>query len=163
MSYASNDQITARSTKFIAGATDAQFAAGKAFADRRINSRLAPRYHVPFADDNVPDEIQEIAADIAAYFILLDRFQNGAQNIPLEYAKELLDRGEEEIKLLIAGDSGLVGGDETTDLPPASARYTKSAPGVLAQYEQLRKPRIYTDRNGCGGFLSPGGRLGGFL
>lgn len=142
MAYANREKIQSRSTKYLTPeSVDAdQLRNGQEFADSRIDSRLDAKYVVPFSDP-APDEIIEISADLAAYFIILDLFQNGTADAPVEYAQELYRRAMESLNALAGTtDATLPDPGSGDEILPTSIRVSPGRTGVLANFDGVNPP-----------------------
>lgn len=144
MPYADRETIQSRSVKYLteAAVTEPQLVRGQAFADEEINSRL---HHLRPFGTPVPGKVTEIAADLAAYFLILDLFQNGTMDAPVEYAQELWRRSQEALDKIASGDAGLGSqdGEEEPIAPPASVRFRPGRPRLLEHFDGVHKPCFY--------------------
>jgi len=141
--YATRDKIQSRSTRFLTSLTvsNDQLASGQEYADAEIDSRLDAKYVTPFSAP-IPDKVVEISADLAAYFIILDIFQSGTADAPVEYAIELKTRAEDSLKLLAGTDAaGLPGDDPAVDsITPSSIRVRAGRLPTLANFDGVNRP-----------------------
>lgn len=147
MAYADREKIASRSTKYITEGTvpDERLVFGQQFADAEIDSRL-PFKGAPFDDPGpTPAKIVEIAADLAAYFVILDLFQNGTADAPVEYAQHLKERADQALDRLAGGTSVLPDpeGVDPVDTVPSSVYFTQRTAGVLENFDGVTPPRCY--------------------
>lgn len=144
MAYADRDKIASRSTDFLTetNVPDERLSNAQSFADSEIDSRLAARYGAMVPFDPVPAKIEEIAADLAAYFAIIDLFQNGVGTAPVDYANLLFERAQQALDRLADGHASLPGGDpnaETTLVPP-SIRSQPRRTGFLQSFDGSSRP-----------------------
>jgi phage gp36-like protein len=143
MAYADRDKIQSRSTKHLTESTmpSDKLANAQEFADAEIDFRLSERYLVPFSDP-APDKIIEISADLAAYFAILDIFQNGTADAPVEYAQELYRRAQESLALLAGGNkvATLPDPDSEATAIPSGIRVRAGRLPLLANFDGVNRP-----------------------
>lgn len=101
MPYSDTAKIKSRAPVGLADLTNDEAAPAIAWADARIDGRLRARYVLPFTA--TPPELAEVSADLAAYFVLNERFIAGAEDTPVEAATELKQRAELELQLMAEG------------------------------------------------------------
>lgn len=141
MPYADRETIQSRSVKYLTegAVTDEQLVKGQAFGDEEVNSRL---HHLRPFGTPTPGKVVEIAADLAAYFLILDLFQNGTMDAPVEYAQELWRRSQEALDKIASGDAGLGSqtGEEEPEATPASVKFRAGRTRILASFDGVNKP-----------------------
>lgn len=147
MAYADREKVASRSTKYLTedAMTDEKLVAGQQYADAEIDSRL-PFKGAPFDNPGpTPAKIVEIAADLTAYFVILDLFQNGRADAPVEYAQHLKERADQSLDRLAEGTSVLPDpeGSEPTERIPSSVYFTQRQTGVLENFDGVTPPRCY--------------------
>jgi hypothetical protein len=152
MPYATEEQIRARATRYLDRATSEQLAAGLEFGASKVNSRLSTsRYAslIPFAAP-VPGIVTSIAADLAAYFVLDDLFQQGESTAPIEYARELYQRAMEELQAIVDGNADIPESEISSEtLPKPSVAFRRgSCPTPLANFDGRNMPKHPLYRRG---------------
>lgn len=145
MAYATLDKIKARAPVGLADLTEEDAAPAIAWADARVSGRLRSRFALPFA--SAPDEIVEIASDLAAYEVLRLRFIGGAEDTPPDAALELRKRAEEALEEILAGTVVLAVGETSAPVSCGMRSNTYGTGRSLKNFDGLSRP-LYDDNTG---------------
>lgn len=137
MAYCVYTDVQARAGS-LASLAEGAFTAAIAWADRRINGRLRALYAVPFSP--VPDEIVEISADLAAYYILFKIFIAGCEDESVKAAQELRQRAETELQAILDKKVTLGVGDSPTPVKAGIRSSTYGSTPSLRNFDGLNRP-----------------------
>ena len=75
------------------------------WAQSEIDFALSNRYSVPFSI--APQQIEQIAADLAAHFVLTSSFSAGGEDKPPALSETYLHRAKEKLDALAAGKASI--------------------------------------------------------
>lgn len=144
MAYTTLAQVKKRSQKNLSPddaptAYDSIIEEGMEWALVRINGKLADKFPSGLpAMPSTPSLIQHIAADLAAYFALVESFSGAADNEPTLLAQELKNRAFEALQEIVDGESSLPSTEGST-LQSASVRARATGGALLNYYSPATK------------------------
>lgn len=145
MAYATLAKIVSRSPVGLADLSTEDAAPAIAWAEARVNGRLRSKFSLPFS--TVPDELVEIASDLAAYEVLRQRFIAGAEDTPPDAALELRNRAEEALDEILAGTVVLAVGETSAPVSCGMRSSTYGTGRSLKNFDGLSRP-LYDDPTG---------------
>lgn len=147
MPYADADKVKSRAPATLSKESYAvEIPKGIKWADSWVDSRLRSKFEdrLPFCSP-IPDQIQEIAADLAAHFVLKGAFAGGGESKTPTLAEDLFERAELALKMLLSGDMVLPKPADETATGPSLGAYFDSGgrKAALANFDLVNVPPGY--------------------